>query len=132
MWLWPVPTYLAYLAPVFLLFELVQLIVSERYLGIKQIEVGTDPRVRGPSEPVSALWVICLGVYWAWMGAMLHTSFARTQVVVLLAAYLIGYAVRRNCSLRKILVVLTLEGAVRIGMLFFMCVAIWRYHSRYG
>lgn len=131
MWFWPIPTAIAYLAPFFLLFELGQLVVSERYLGKDQIKLGTDPRPLGPSERVAAGWIILLMFYWTWMGAMLNTPFARAQVAVLLAVTFLGYAIRRNCGLKWILVALTIEGAIRIGMLFFMCAAIWRYHSRH-
>ena len=37
----------ALLAPLFFTFELWQLVVSERYLGIKQIARGADPRALG-------------------------------------------------------------------------------------
>ena len=35
---------LLYLAPLWIVFEAWQLVISERYLGIKQIEKGADPR----------------------------------------------------------------------------------------
>jgi hypothetical protein len=41
-----------FLAPLFLMFELWQLVICERYVGIKQIERNGDPRDVGPNEAV--------------------------------------------------------------------------------
>ncbi len=114
--------YLAWLAPLFLMGEGVQLVLSERLLGVKQIALGGDPRERGPSATRAALWTIGLVLYWGWMGAMLVPNFARAQVICLLVVSFIGYALRRNCGLKWVLVILTLEGAVRIGMLLSLTV----------
>ena len=35
---------LALMAPLFLVFEVWQLVISERYMGVKQIRVNADPR----------------------------------------------------------------------------------------
>lgn len=121
----PVPV-IAFLAPLFILFELVQLVVSERYLGKKQIERGTDPRLHGPAEPVAAIWILFMVFYWLWIGMMLVPGFGRGQIVTLLAVSLFGYAIRRNCRLKWILVVLTFEGAIRIGMLGALTARMWR------
>lgn len=117
---------LAYFAPFFLIFEAAQLLVAERYLGVKQIERGVDPRRFGPGEPVAAGWVLGLVAYWVWMGAMLVTEFGRAQVVCLLGVSAIGYGLRRNCELKWVLVVLTVEGAIRIGMLVSLIAMAWR------
>lgn len=109
--------FLVYCAPVFLVFEAAQLVLAERYLGVKQIERGEDPRLLGPTEPVAAAWTILLVAYWAWMGAMLVPGFGRIQIVCMLLVTFIGYGFRRNCELKWALVVLTIEGAIRIGML---------------
>lgn len=118
--------WMVYLAPFFLVFEAVQLVASERFLGIKQLERGVDPRETGPREGAAALWTLTLLVYWAWMGAMLVPGFGRAQILCLLAVSLLGYAVRRNCPLRWVLVVLTIEGAIRIGMLVSVLALAWR------
>jgi hypothetical protein len=44
----------------------------------------------------------------------------------MLAITLIGFSVRRSCGLRWVLVVLTFEGALRIGMLLYLSALIWR------
>lgn len=104
-------------APLFVVFEAWQLVMSERLLGVKQIAIGGDPRPRGPREPIAAIWTLLLVAYWAWMGAMLVPGFGRPQIICLLGVSFLGYALRRNCALKWVLVILTLEGAIRIGML---------------
>lgn len=117
---------IAFAAPLFLVFEFVQLVASERLLGIKQINRGTDPRNEGPREPIAAAWTMTLTAYWLWMGMMLVPHFARVHIGVLIAVSLIGYAIRRNAGLKRILVILTFEGAIRVGMLIALTGRIWR------
>lgn len=120
------PPFLAYLAPLFIVFEVWQLVVAERYLGLKQIQAGVDPRLLGPREPVAATWSLALLAYWGWLGLMLAIAFGRAQIGCMLAVSLIGYSLRRNSTLKWVLVILTLEGAVRIGMLVSYCALILR------
>lgn len=117
---------LLYLAPLGLLFEVWQLVVAERHLGIKQIESGVDPRERGPGELLSFLWGAGIVLYWVWMILMLIPKEGRIQVVCMLIVSLSGYSLRRNCGLKWILVILTVEGAVRIGMIISLIAAAWR------
>ncbi|GAB5560459.1 MAG: hypothetical protein SynsKO_21060 [Synoicihabitans sp.] len=123
--LYSVPV-IAFAAPVFLIFEFVQLVASERLLGVKQIKRGTDPRKNGPREPLAAAWTLVLTAYWLWMGMMLVPSFARVHIFILIAVSLVGYALRRNAGLKWILVILTFEGAIRIGMLVALIGRMWR------
>jgi len=108
---------LIHLSPLWIAFEAWQLFIAERYLGIKQIEQGTDPRARGPGEPVSFAWSACLLLYWLWMLAMLVPGTGRVQAACMLGVSFLGYALRRNAAARWILVILTLESAIRIGMI---------------
>lgn len=112
-------------APGFLIFEIWQLIMAERYVGIKQIARGADPREMGPSEPVACLWSSCIILYGLWMVALAATPNLRVYGLSLLATTAAGYAIRRNCGLKLILVVLTFEGAIRVGILSFFAVAAW-------
>ena len=113
------------LSPVFLLFEVWQLAIAERYVGIKQIARGTDPRDMGPGEAVSFFWSAGLVVYGAWAVALLATPLSRACALCLIATTVAGYTIRRNCGLKRILIVLTLEGGIRIGFLFWLSVAAW-------
>ena len=120
------PPLLALLAPLFLLFEVWQLVIAERYLGLKQIQTGVDPRTLGPSEPVAAAWSLGLIAYGLWLIAMLVPRFGRAQIACMLVISVVGYALRRNTALKWTLVILTLESAIRIGMLVSYCALIWR------
>lgn len=113
-------------APLFLAFELWQLVVAERYVGIKQIERGTDPRELGLGEGAAAFWSLTLMAYWVWMALMLFQPWGRLQILMLIGVSLGGFMVRRGCGLKWVLVTLTFEGAIRIGMLLSLCVLAWR------
>ncbi|MBL9186056.1 MAG: hypothetical protein JNK23_01120 [Opitutaceae bacterium] len=113
------------LVPLFLAFEVWQLVISERYLGLKQIARGTDPRPLGPSEAVAFCWSALLILYWLWMITLLVLPAGRVHGAGLLGVSVLGYALRRSVGLRWILVILTFEGAVRLGLLFSLAAAAW-------
>jgi hypothetical protein len=117
---------LVLLAPLFLIFELWQLVISERYLGIKQIARGADPRTLGLHEVTAFFWSTGIVCYWLWMLAMLLPPASRAQAAVLVAITFIGFALRRNCSIKWVLVILTFEGSIRISVLGWICVLAWR------
>ncbi|MET0261483.1 MAG: hypothetical protein ABW223_01200 [Rariglobus sp.] len=117
---------LLYLAPLCLFFEVWQLVIAERHLGLKQIERGVDPRDKGPGEFLSFTWGAGIVLYWIWMILMLIPKTGRTQIVCMLIVSLVGYSMRRNSGLKWILVILTIEGAVRIGMIVSLIGSAWR------
>jgi len=119
-------TPLVLLAPVFFIFEVWQLVISERYLGLKQIARNGDPRTLGLSEITAFCWTAALFTYWGWMFALLLVPFARVHALALLAISIAGYSIRRNVDLRMILVTLTFEGAVRVGLLISLIAMAWR------
>lgn len=114
------------LAPLFLIFEVGQLVLSERYLGIKQIARGADPRSLGLSEVTAFFWSMILLLYWLWMLLLLIPSFGRVHGLSLLMVTMIGFSLRRGSGLKWVLVILTFEGAIRIGLLLSLCVMVWR------
>ena len=116
----------ALLAPLFLVFEVWQLVISERYMGIKQIRVNADPRTLPMASWVAATWAGGLLFYGLWMLTLLLHPVGRAQGFVLLATTAIGYALRSTCSIKWVLVILTFEGAVRIGMLGSLLASTWR------
>lgn len=116
----------ALLAPLFLLFELWQLVIGERYLGIRQIRARADPRELPMSDWVAGTWASGLIVYHLWMLTLLVHPVGRAQGFVLLGVSAIGYSIRSVCGLNWVLVVLTFEGSIRIGMLLSLAVATWR------
>lgn len=114
------------LAPVFLVFEIWQLVLSERYLGIKQIARGTDPRTLGLSEARAFFWTLAILTYWVWMVLLLVTPGGRLPGIGLLAVTALGFSIRRGAALKWILVILTFEGAVRIGVLISVIALLWQ------
>lgn len=117
---------IAFAAPVFFIFEIVQLVAAERLVGIKQIQQGTDPRDKGPREGIAAGWTLTLIAYWLWMGMMLAPGFGRVYVAMLIVVSLAGYGLRKTAPLKWTLVILTFEGAIRVGMLMALMGHMWR------
>ena len=115
----------ALLAPLFLLFELGQLFVGERYLGIKQIRVNADPGELPMPRWLPPLWAGGLLVYGGWMAMLLLHPMSRVQGAVLLATTFVGYLLRSTTSLKWTLVILTFEGSIRIGMLLYLLRMLW-------
>jgi hypothetical protein len=117
---------LVLLAPFFFVFEVWQLVLSERYLGIKQIARAADPRSLGLGEVTAFCWSITLLGYWAWMMLLLISPFSRVHGLSLLVVTMIGFSLRRGSGMKWILVILTFEGAVRVGLLLSLGVMAWR------
>lgn len=117
---------LLFLAPLFLAFEVWQLVIGERYLGIKQIARNGDPRTLGLGEFTAFCWVAAIIVYPIWMLALLIAPFTRAHGLGLLAVTAVGYSFRRNTGLKWTLVILTFEGAVRVGLLVSLIAMAWR------
>lgn len=114
------------LAPAFLVFEVWQLVLSERYLGIKQIARSADPRTLGLREATAFAWSSLLIGYWLWMILLLMSPLGRIHGLSLLGITAIGFSLRRGCPLKGVLVILTFEGAIRVGLLLSLCVMAWR------
>ena len=114
------------LAPLFLAFEIWQLVLCERYLGIKQIARGADPRALGLGEVTAFFWSLTIVVYGGWMLALLALPLGRIFGLVLLGLTAIGFSLRRGCALKWVLVLLTFEGALRVAVLVSLCVTTWR------
>lgn len=119
-------TTLILFAPLFLVFEVWQLVLSERYLGIKQIARGANPRLLGLGEVTAFFWSIAIFSYWLWMLLLLVVPLGRVHGVSLLVVSAIGFSLRRGSGLKWVLVILTFEGAVRISLLGSLCWSMWR------
>ncbi|MBA4136910.1 MAG: hypothetical protein C0518_06295 [Opitutus sp.] len=114
------------LAPLFLAFELWQLVLGERYLGVRHIRANANPRELPMPNWMAAAWGGGLVVYYLWMVTLLLHPVGRAQGFVLLAVSSVAYALRASSSLKWTLVILTFEGSIRIGMLLSLLGAIWR------
>src|SRR5687768_2784973 len=95
---------LLFLAPLFLAFEVWQLVMSERYLGIKQIARQGDPRELGLAELTAFCWSAMLLLYVVWMFSLLLLPFTRIHGLGLLAVLGVGFTLRRNTTLKWVLV----------------------------
>ncbi|MEO5958168.1 MAG: hypothetical protein ABIZ49_09280 [Opitutaceae bacterium] len=113
-------------APAFLIFEVWQLVLAERYLGVKQIARGSDPRALGLGEVAAFFWSSAILVYWLWMLALLALPAGRLYALGLLALTGIGFVLRRGAPLKWVLVILTFEGALRNVLLLVLCAVLWR------
>jgi hypothetical protein len=113
-------------APFFILFEVWQLVLSERYFGMKQIARGADPRTLGLAEVTAFFWSVLLIGYWLWMLLLLFAPFGRTHGGGLLLVWMLGFSLRRGARFKWVLVILTFEGAIRIGLLLSLCAVVWR------
>lgn len=120
------PVTILFFSALFIAFEAIQLIVAERLLGVKRIAAGEDPRESGPSEQVAFIWSSCIILYWLWMLAALLSPVGRIQIACMLTVSVFGGSLRRSCGLKWVLVILTLEGAIRIGMLTSLIGSAWR------
>jgi len=120
-------TTLLLLTPLFFLFEIWQLVISERYLGVKQIARGADPRALGLGEVTAFVWSTTIVAYWIWMLLLLTVPFARGPAAGLLLVSMIGFSFRRGTHLKWILVILTFEGALRLVFLAGLVASAWRH-----
>lgn len=119
-------TPLLLLAPLWMVFELWQLVVAERYLGIKRIEVNQDPRKLPLGSWKAAVWSLGILFEWLWMATVVFERAARAPALCMLVVSVLGYAFRRVTGLKWTLVILTFEGALRMGMLLSICGILWR------
>ncbi|MEO6245183.1 MAG: hypothetical protein ABIQ12_07080 [Opitutaceae bacterium] len=110
----------------FLAFEVWQLVVSERYLGLKQIARQANPRALGLAESTAFFWSVVLFAYWFWMLLLLAVPSARLVGAGLLFVSMIGFSLRRGVRLKWVLVVLTFEGALRVALLSVLGTSAWR------
>jgi len=57
---------------------------------------------------------------------MLFQPLGRIEFLTLIGVSGLGFIARRGCGLKWVLVILTFEGAIRIGMLMYLCALAWR------
>ncbi len=121
------PPLAAFLAPIFLAFEVAQLVAAEKLLGVKQIEAGGDPRrSAAPGETTAGLWAGFILAEGLWLLWLLVDGATRIHAACLLLVTLVGFTLRSNCTLRWVLVILTIEGALRMGLIVSMLGSAWR------
>lgn len=110
---------LATLTPLMIVFELLQLYFAERYIGIAQIRAGRHPLDFPPSNAnqIAFAWLAGIAVLWIYMILLLTSDYTRLQGAIMLAISLFGTLSRRSLGFKWALVILTVEGAVRVGLM---------------
>ncbi len=131
----PIPL-LLWLAPLFALFEVWQLVLAERHMGVKQFARATAPHPRelGPGETAAFFCVMGIIFNWLYMLGLVASRFSRLVGIVMFGVSLLGLTARRQLGLpwwrrfgvRRGLVLLTFEGAIRLGLLGFLWREAWR------
>lgn len=111
--------WLAYIAPLFIAFDVFQLVAAERFIGIKQIRSGEHPLEAGKAGPVwlAVFWLFGALALWTYMFLLVFSARGALQGFIMLVASLLGYALRRSLGLKFALVILTFEAAIRMGLL---------------
>lgn len=123
---------LIYLAPLIMLIDIVQLLVSERFIGVKQIRKGVHPvdgDRRLPSWAV-LLWLAGMGIMWLYMVALVFDPRGGLQGALMLMVSIGGFALRRVCGLKWALVLMTVETAIRLGLLANMMMVVFFFGGR--
>lgn len=113
--LWP--------APLVLLAEIAHLVIAERHIGVRAIRSGRDPRETAQPGPLLGwLWFASEALGLAYPGLLVFFGETRLQALLMILFTVIGFEWRRRGGLRWALVALTVEGAVRIGLVCQMLV----------
>ena len=108
---------LALLAFLFLAFELTQVVVLERYIGIRTLRQDLDPRDLPVPSWAALTWIVLTKLYLIWMVLLAFEPSLLLPALVMIGVTLAGLIARRSYGLRGALVILTFETALRVGML---------------
>lgn len=124
--------FLIYLAPLIMLIDITQLLVAERFIGVKQIRSGEHPLERDRRPPTWAilLWLSGLGVLWLYMLLLVFDPHGGLQGGLMLLVSLAGFALRRVAGLKWALVLMTIETAVRLGLLANLMMVVFFFGGR--
>jgi hypothetical protein len=112
------------LTPVFAAFEVAQLLVAQRYIGIDQIRRNVHPLdlAKVPPGWLSTGWLLGLMADYVCQASLLFVPEfgVKFAAVLLILVSVFGFAARRVCGLRWGLVLLTPECAARAGFYVFV------------
>ena len=75
---------------------------------------------------IAALWAFAIYAEGCWFLWLLVSEVTRLHGICMLGIWLVGFTLRSNCTLRWVLVILTLEGALRLGLMGSLLGVIWR------
>jgi len=115
-----------FLAPLFLLFEALQLVAAERTPGKEKIEIGVLPHDQTPTEAVTVLWSIGILAEGIWALTLITNDVTRVHAGCVLLVTLFGFSTRSSCRFKLVPFVRTVEGACRMGLMVSMLGSAWR------
>ena len=96
--------------------EVAQLVMAERRIGVKVLRAGLDPRHEtAVADGYARAWLGLIAFILIYPVVLLCFPESRFFAYVLMLFTALGYILRKSTGLRWALVVLTLEGALRIG-----------------
>jgi len=114
--------FIASFAPFFIVFEMAQLFVAHRYIGPDQIRARQHPLDLAKLPPwwLSVGWMVCLWLSYFYQFVLLfEPGLIRVAALLLIFVSVAGFMLRRVCGLKWGMVVMTIEGAIRVGFLVF-------------
>lgn len=112
--------------------ELAQLVLAERRIGVRQIRAGIDPReAHPPANYIGWIWLALVAAIQSYPIVLVCEGETRLFGLIMLLFGVVGYDLRRRGGIRWALVVLTVEGALRIGVIINMFVMNFLYGSPY-
>lgn len=116
----PLLLLIAFVAPA----EIAQLVLAERRVGLRQIRAGIDPRDSRHTPPdwIGWLWLALAFTVYAYPVCLVFERELRFFGLIMLLFGVVGFDLRRRLGLKWALVVLTFEGALRIGVMILMLV----------
>jgi hypothetical protein len=117
-----------WIALIFMVFEVAQLVLALRFIGIEQIRRNQHP-LDAPSPHsfwFSATWVTAILADYAFQATLLlmplpllepreWVRYIKAAAFLMIFASFVGFVVRRRCGVKWGLVVMTFEGALRLG-----------------
>ncbi len=130
--------FMVLIAPLFALFEVAQLFVAQRYIGLEQIRRRVHPLDAAvvPSPWLSGGWIACVAADYVYQAGLLLVPEVGVKfaAVLMLMISAIGFALRRACGLKWGLVVMTPECAARAGFFIFVfnMMVLHEHHHLYG
>ncbi|GHC02533.1 hypothetical protein [Cerasicoccus arenae] len=123
---------LIYLVPFIMLIDIAQLLVAERFIGMKQIRSGQHPLEsdRRPPNWAIAIWITGLCILWLYMILLVFDPRGALQGGLMFFVSLSGFALRRMAGLKWALVLMTIETAIRLGLLANMLMVVFFFDGR--
>lgn len=110
---------LLFFALIFISYEMLQLVLAERYIGIKKIRAGVHPlesNAQGPAW-IATAWLLGMLSSWVFIVYLLFQYESSIQGFLMVLTSVAGMSLRRSLGIKWALVIMTIEGAIRMGLL---------------